>query len=80
MNECPTLISDLNLKFRDHSHSTRYRNNMVVPFPRVNVVKINYKYQFVKIWNDLPNQLEYISSLRTFKRMLTSYYILGTNK
>ena len=76
MNECPTLQSDLNLKHPDHSHSTRYRSNLVVPFPRVNTVKINYKYQFVKIWNNLPNELKCISSLRIFKRMLTSY-ILG---
>ena len=40
----------------DHSHSTRYTSNLVVPFPRVNTVKINYKYQFVKIWNNLPNE------------------------
>jgi len=79
INEFPTLQSDLNLKYRDHSHSYRYRNNLVVPFPAVNTVKINYKYQFVKIWNDLPNELNCNSSLRKFKRMLTSY-VVGTSE
>ena len=49
IKECPTLQSDMNLKYPDNSHRTRYRNNFVAPFPRVNTAKINYKYQFVKI-------------------------------
>ena len=58
INQCPALRSDMNLKYPVHSHNTRYRNNLVIPFSRMNTLKINYKHQFVKIWNNLPDELK----------------------
>ena len=61
----------MNLKYLDHSDITRCLNDLLVYFPRVNTTKINYKYQSVKMWNDLPNELICTSYLETLKRQLT---------
>ena len=34
-----------------------------LPFPRVENIRINYKYQFVTIWNNLPAVIIDVSRL-----------------
>ena len=46
-----------------------------VPFARVENIRINYKYQFITAWNQLPVELENIDKLSLFKKKLTSYLI-----
>ena len=74
-NECPTLSNDMCLDYRNHPHNTRNRHTLIVPFPRVNSVLRNYEYQFIKLWNELPERITNQTSLRLFKRKLQLYYI-----
>ena len=74
-NECPTLSNDMCLDYRNHSHYTRNRHTLIVPFPRVNSVFRNFEYQFIKLWNVLPENITNQSSLRLFKKKLQMYYI-----
>ena len=73
MNISPSLQSDLNLQTREHPHNTRGNGFYAVPFPRVENIRINYKYQFVTIWNNLPAVIKDISRLSVLKKRLTSH-------
>ena len=75
INICPNLQSDLDLRIRDHCYGTRGNGVYAVPFPRVENIRINYKYQFVTAWNQLPVELKNIDKLSLFKKKLTSYLI-----
>ena len=66
---------NLNLKFPQHHHYTRSRENPLLPIARVNAVKINFKHQCTQIWNNLPHNIKSIPKLKPFKKALTSYFI-----
>ena len=42
----PTLLNDLYLRTNDHVFGTRNRGNLLLPFPRVENIRLNYKYMF----------------------------------
>ena len=73
MNVCLSLQSDLDLQIREHSYSTRGSGTYVVPFPRVECIKINYKYQFICSWNNLPEELKNTTTLSVFKKNYLSF-------
>ena len=50
------------------SESTAIAQGEVVPFPRVECIKINYKYQFICTWNNLPEELKNTTTLSVFKK------------
>ena len=70
-----TLDASVQREYPEHAHNTRNRNNMITPFPRVDAIKVNYKYQFKTIWNEIPSTLSEDCSLGTFKRKVIEHYI-----
>ena len=68
LNKCPTVQENLTLSLPQHSYNTRQQINFTLPFPRVNAIRYNYEFQFISIWNGLPETLKQASSLRMFKR------------
>ena len=75
MNLYPTLQASLDLNITSHSYDTRHSDDFVLPFPRVNALRINFKYQYVKIWNDIPDDIKSCQSLGRFKNSLTEYFV-----
>ena len=75
--EFPQLKDQLNIQFPNHDHGTRsmLREELVVPFPRVEAIRINYGYQFINIWNSIPLHLKSVTNLKSFKKSLSKYYI-----
>ena len=62
MNISPSLQSDLNLQIiREHPHNTIGNGLCAVPFPRIENIRLNYKYQFVTNWNNLPAVIKEVS-------------------
>ena len=57
-NLCPTLQSNLELEYPIHQYNTRGRDNLVLPLPRVAALKINFKYQYNDIWNQIPDNIK----------------------
>jgi hypothetical protein len=51
----------------DHVHYTR-NNDFILPFPRVENVRINFKYQFLNVWNHVPEEIKLSNSYHIFKR------------
>ena len=77
MNISPSLQSDLNLQIREHPHKTRGNGLYAVPFPRVENIRISYKYQFVTILNNLQAVLkmsvDFLFFLRVTSHLMDSY-------
>jgi len=75
LNEYISLQDSLELNPLNHNYLTRNRNAFILPFPRVESIRINYKYQFINTWNDLPDGLKNLNSLSSFKRKLKNFLI-----
>ena len=75
LNLCPTVSENLRLRYPPHDHSTRNRNNLIPPFPRINTIKFNYEYQFITIWNNIPETIRDSRSVGIFKQELRNYFI-----
>ena len=69
------LLNSIDLRTTNHDHNTRSQQPYTLPFPRVDAVRYSYKYQFVKIWNVIPQHLKEINRISEFKRKLIDYFI-----
>jgi hypothetical protein len=70
-NYAPFIFDDLLPLVRVHSYNTRNRDNLLLPFPQVRSVKLNFLYQGIKSWNDLDACLDDFDSSFSLKRKLT---------
>ena len=68
LNQNPHLQNNIIINHRHHEYDTRNRNLLVAPFPRVDAIKYNFQFQFVDIWNQVPDAIKQCISLRNFKR------------
>ena len=75
LNECPTIRSSLRLDYAQHGHNTRNAGNLMLPFPRVDVLKMNFEYQFINIWNNIPNEFKNLPTISSFKKALINHCI-----
>ena len=50
-------------------------NDPRIPFPRFSALRINFKYQCRKIWNELPHYITDARNLGHFKKTLLSYFL-----
>ena len=75
LSQCPTVKEGLNLRVPEHSYETRHRSLLIPPFPRVIPVRLGYEFQFLTIWNSLPDNLKSLTSLKCFKRALHCNFI-----
>jgi hypothetical protein len=60
--------------YPDHGYNTRI-NDFILPFPRVENIRINFKYQFLNVWNQVPVDIKTSNSLQVFKRNYKKYLI-----
>ena len=63
------------LDIDQHDHFTRLRDNLLLPLPRVSCIRINFIYQFMYIWNNIPEFIRNIERIGVFKRELHFYII-----
>ena len=75
LGENNTVSDTLAMETAAHDYNTRTRNNLRTPFPRVDAIKRSYKYQFIGIWNDIPQCAKNCDSLKSFKRVLSNYFL-----
>ena len=73
----PSIRNSIDLAYPDHNYPTRASHLFNVPFPRVLTIRMNFQYQFINIWNNLPNRIKNIESIGSFKRELKKYFLDG---
>ena len=71
----PTLNEAINLQLPDHRYPTSSSNSYTLPRPRTEGVRRNFEYQFVSVWNAIPESLKSLSSVRTFKKSLIDHFL-----
>ena len=71
--ESSTVLDPANLDIPIHDYNTRNRLDFITPFPRVDATRLNFCYNFLNIWNNLPANLKTIPRLGTFKKELIDY-------
>ena len=73
LNECPTLMDCLDMAaYPEHQHSTRNKDKLILPFPRVENLRSNFKYQCPDIWNNIPEHIKNAKTVQSFKKSLIS--------
>jgi hypothetical protein len=59
----------------NHAYCTRRTDDFLLPFPLVENVRMNFKYQFLNIWNQIPTEIKASTSHCVFKRKYTNYLL-----
>ena len=75
LNLCPMMGNYIELNHYSHSYETRNRNHLILPFPRVNAIKINFTYQLINVWNDVPEAIKNVASANIFKKLLCQHFL-----
>ena len=53
-----------------HEHFTRHRNDLALPFPRINIIKCGYVYNALEFWNSIEESIKNTTFVNSFKRKL----------
>ena len=72
---CLGLDSILFLGSHSHNYNTRGHDLILGPFPRVESIRYNFQYQFVKVYNEIPENIKRLETLERFKCELFRYYL-----
>ena len=73
LNEFLRNITKIPVRFREIlSHLIL---DGTVPLPKSNLLKRNLLYAGPKLWNSLPNELQAVHNLYTFKQSLKNYIL-----
>ena len=75
LGECPTLQNILYLQIPQHTYETRFSNELILPFPRVETIRMCFQYQFASVWNSIPSFIKDCTSIRLFKKSLSNYFL-----
>ena len=74
-NKYPTLRSSLDMSYPSHNYHTRNNTDMLLPYPRVEAIRMNFRYQFVKVWRRIPEYIKCQRTCASFKNALTDYFL-----
>ena len=74
-NAHPTLLDYIDPHAANHNIYTRNVDRLILPFPFVENIRLNFKYQFLSIWNDIPNDIKEMNSFKLFKVNLKQHFL-----
>ena len=60
-----------------HQYNTRIRDDLRIPYERLELCRNSFVVKGIKLWNDIPNEIKLANSMQYFKskikkRMLDS--------
>ena len=58
-----------------HSHFTRHRNNLIIPFYNLSRTQSTWLYQGILLWDSVPDQIKNTDEVVTFKSRLKNYLL-----
>jgi hypothetical protein len=73
-NDYQFLKEYISPMYPDHTYNTR-NNEFILPFPRVENIRINFKYQFLNVWNQVPVEIKLCNSYNAFNRSYKRYLV-----
>ena len=72
-NYCTTINSVV--QYNPYTYNFRHISELIVPFPRIDIIKVNFKYQFSFNWNTIPNDIRNCENAKKFKKALKMYLL-----
>ena len=66
LEQYPNILAYINPETLTHNYETR-NQNYVLPFPIVETIRLNFKYQLINIWNEIPENIRELESYNMFK-------------
>jgi hypothetical protein len=73
LNYYPNLKTFLMSACVEHPHHTRRCRQIRPTFPRVDVIKYSFWFQFIAIWNEIPEHIMNSATIHKFKAMLVAH-------
>ena len=67
----PMLRQSLCISHPSQNYLTRNSNEMILPFPRVEKFRMNFKYQVVNVWLEVSEQIKCKRTFRQFRNALS---------
>ena len=74
-NKFPTLRSSLYMSYPRYNYHTRNNNEMIQPYSRLEAIRMNFGYQFIKFWLGVPEYNKCQRTWTSFKCSPTDYYL-----
>ena len=71
----PTLRSSPYMSRPSHSYHTINSNDMLLPYPRVEAIRMIFRCQLIKVWREFPESIKCQRSYPMFKIALTEFYL-----
>ena len=75
LNKYPSLQRNLDILHSEHRYDTRSASRLIEPFPRTLAIQLSFKYQFIKIWNNIPDEIKNCATFGIFKKCLYAHFI-----
>ena len=69
------LRPSLCISYPIHNYLTRNINEILLPFLRVEAIRMNFKYEFVKVWLEVPEYIKCKRSFLQFRNALSEFYL-----
>jgi hypothetical protein len=69
------LYEDIAESIRTHNYNTRCCTDLLLPYPTVKAVKLNFVYRAIEIWNNLSDELKQSTSHHVLKSKYNKYLI-----
>ena len=70
-----TVLPEISIPIHEPSYSTRSSNELTVPHPRTDAIKMSFYYQIPKIWNAIPNEIKSSANKSIFKSRYKKYLL-----
>ena len=67
------LRTSLCISYPSYNYLTMNSNEMLLPFPRVEAISMNFKYQFVKVWLKVPDYIKCKRSYLQLRKALSEF-------
>jgi hypothetical protein len=77
LNKYPLFKENITESCIQTGHETRQRtdNQLRPSLPRINVIKFSFQYQFILIWNNIPEFIRDATSLNIMKKMFKKFLV-----
>ena len=63
------------IQYNPYTYNLRRINEVIVPFLRIDIIKLILKYQFAYNWDIIPNDVKNCENVKLFKKMLKIYLL-----
>ena len=69
------LTESLCIFYPSQKYLTSNSNEILLPFPRIEIIRMTFEHHFVKVWHKVPEFIKCKRSYLQFKKALSEFYL-----